>query len=43
MISWWWVVIAFFAGGLFGVMIYAVCAADNMRRDNSTRWWEDEQ
>jgi phage shock protein PspC (stress-responsive transcriptional regulator) len=41
MVSWIWVLLAFFAGGALGVIVYAVCAYDNAKRED-TRWWEDE-
>ena len=42
MISWWWIPIAAIMGGVLGVILYAVCAADNMPRNDGKRWWDDE-
>jgi len=42
MISWVWIPVAFIIGGLFGVMIYAVCAYDNATRKD-TKWWDENE
>ena len=41
--AWWWCIVTFIAGGLVGVVLTAVIAADNanFKKDNK-RWWEDE-
>lgn len=42
MIAWWWIPIVFIVGALFGVVVMAVCAADNANRNaDGKRWWEE--
>ena len=40
MIPWWVAVLAFFAGGTFGVFMIALCAAG---KSEAERRWKDDQ
>ena len=40
MVSFWWLIAAFFAGAMFGIFAMALCSIGD--RNEERKWWEDE-
>lgn len=41
MVSWAWLVIAFFAGVLFGMFVIALAAVSREDEKTGRKWWEE--
>ena len=37
--AWWWIIVAFVLGAVFGAILMAVCAANNA--PIGKKWWEE--
>ena len=41
MVHWGWIVIAFFAGVVFGMFVIALAAVSREDKQTGRKWWEE--